>query len=715
MIFKWRYLSALKEINFYPWRWLQACLLGLLFIVGLACFIHFRDVRVEHLKIHSTARKYILAQTSFEFPDIESTRLLKEENLRDVGKIYHIQSQKVDEVAQKIQNSLIQNDSWRKDLPNVTFAELLKSCDAVRNVLLKVKFTDVRTHIKMNVHLNDIHQFTIFEKLHPSSYFSLNDWQQITDKAFPIISAGNRYIIELYQKEPLSLVEDLGMENSLRQHLKDSIPLKMTRIEAGSRIINIGDKVTTRHIHMLKGMKKELLKQQRLLNSLTIPGSLAIASILTFIGFFYFKTIVPQIAQSYSKMSLIVAIILITLFLSKLTEYIWFNQSGYFSDLYKYPIFVLFAMLTLSVLLNKPVAMMASAFITLVLNVSLALECHSFLLINLSIASLGFILVKKVRKRKQIFYICFQAWLTLLPFIIIPYLSEDSCWDLRLLIEISTTLFLIGIVGSLTIILLPCLESVFGIVTDMTLRETADPDHPLLRQLNQEAPGTYQHSLRVAALAEEAALAIQANGLFCRVGGLYHDIGKLSCPYYFTENQFSEVNMHQFLTPYESAQIIIDHVKEGVKIAQKYRLPLGIINVIYEHHGTSLVYYFYHNQIKQYETESLIVEESRFRYPGPKPHSREIAIIMIADCVEAAFRSMDEINENNLIELVESIVVEKIRDHQLDHSQLTFDEIEIIKKSLISTLIANAHRRIKYPSFKSLSSWKQVPAIARLT
>jgi hypothetical protein len=198
--------------------------------------------------------------------------------------------------------------------------------------------------------------------------------------------------------------------------------------------------------------------------------------------------------------------------------------------------------------------------------------------------------------------------------------------------------------------------------------------------LNLEAPGTYRHSLAVAALAEEAALAINANPIFCRVASLYHDIGKLSQPQYFTENQFCGFNMHQLLTPLESAQVIISHVSEGVKLAEQYELAPSLVDVIREHHGKGLVYYFYHAQIEQSRARAIMVEECRFRYPGPTPRSRECAIIMLADSIEAAFRSLEEVSEKAAVELVESIVADKIREHQLDTSRLTFDEIEGIKR-----------------------------------
>ena len=247
--------------------------------------------------------------------------------------------------------------------------------------------------------------------------------------------------------------------------------------------------------------------------------------------------------------------------------------------------------------------------------------------------------------------------------------------------------------------LLPLLESAFAVMTDVSLIEYMDPNHDLLRRLTIEAPGTYQHSVVVGNLAEAAALAIGANGLFCRVATLYHDIGKMATAQYFTENQRGEVNIHQLLTPLESAQVIMAHVPEGVAMAREAGLPEPIIDIIKEHHGTTLVYYFYRKYLEQTKEKDNIalVDEKEFRYAGPKPRSKESGIIMIADTFEAASRSLDKINEETLYELINRLVGEKIDDGQFSHCLLTFEDLSIIKRVLIQTLLAAGHSRVKYP------------------
>jgi putative nucleotidyltransferase with HDIG domain len=234
-------------------------------------------------------------------------------------------------------------------------------------------------------------------------------------------------------------------------------------------------------------------------------------------------------------------------------------------------------------------------------------------------------------------------------------------------------------------------------MTDVTLMEYMDPNNDLLRRLTIEAPGTYQHSVVVGNLAEAAALAIGANGLFCRAATLYHDVGKIATSQYFTENQLGEVNIHQLLTPQESAQVIMAHVAEGVALGREAGLPEPIIDIIKEHHGTTLVYYFYRKQVEKMGGDPSKLDEREFRYAGPKPRTKESGIIMIADSFEAASRSLEKVNEETLTELIERIVREKVDDGQFDQCFLTFAELSIVKRVLVKTLLAAVHSRVKYP------------------
>jgi putative nucleotidyltransferase with HDIG domain len=239
--------------------------------------------------------------------------------------------------------------------------------------------------------------------------------------------------------------------------------------------------------------------------------------------------------------------------------------------------------------------------------------------------------------------------------------------------------------------LLPLFEFVFGLVTDITLLELTDLNHPVLRQLQMEAPGTYHHCISLAILVEQAAEAIGANALLARVCAYFHDIGKLAKPAYFTENNRGE-NPHDDLNPRMSSLVILNHVKEGMDLARQYKLKKPIREAIEQHHGTTLVSYFY----EKAKTPGEETPEADYRYPGPRPIRREIAILSIADCCEAAARSLSRPTPQRIEALIDQLVFARVRDHQLDNAELTFAELTAVRHSMVRTLTGMLHTRIAY-------------------
>tara|TARA_X000001036_G_scaffold427728_1_gene456696 strand:- start:596 stop:2647 length:2052 start_codon:yes stop_codon:yes gene_type:complete len=256
-------------------------------------------------------------------------------------------------------------------------------------------------------------------------------------------------------------------------------------------------------------------------------------------------------------------------------------------------------------------------------------------------------------------------------------------------------LFLIN--GLLTLFAQPLIylyEKAFNLVSDVSLLELSDTNSTLLKDLSNKAPGTFHHSLEVANLSETAASAIGANTLLVRVGALYHDIGKINNPSFFSENQTSRYSPHKRLTPIESAKIIIDHVSDGVLIAKKNKLPNRVIDFIKTHHGTTRVYYFFKKAI---DSKDLKFEEKDFKYPGPKPFSKETAILMMADSVEAASKSLRDPDIDQISNFVNSIIDKQVEEKQFSECQITFADIETVKKVLIKKLINIYNLRIEYP------------------
>ncbi|MEK6235804.1 MAG: HDIG domain-containing protein, partial [Planctomycetales bacterium] len=234
------------------------------------------------------------------------------------------------------------------------------------------------------------------------------------------------------------------------------------------------------------------------------------------------------------------------------------------------------------------------------------------------------------------------------------------------------------------------------------LLELADVAHPLVQELVRKAPGTYNHSINVAAMADRAAEAIRANGLLVRVGAYFHDIGKMLKPGYFVENQGDQANRHDSLLPAMSTLIIIAHVKDGADLARRHGLPEPIVDFVEQHHGTTLVQYFYAraNEQQKDNPDAADVEESNFRYPGPKPQTKEAGVLMIADAVESASRTLGEPTPARIEQLVEKITMDRLMDGQFDECGLNLQELKQIEDELVKSLNAMYHGRVKYPEAK---------------
>jgi putative nucleotidyltransferase with HDIG domain len=254
-----------------------------------------------------------------------------------------------------------------------------------------------------------------------------------------------------------------------------------------------------------------------------------------------------------------------------------------------------------------------------------------------------------------------------------------------------------GLLSSIIAIgLLPYLESAFGVTTSITLLELSNPNHPLLRRLQTTAPGTYYHSMMVCNLAEAAAEAVNADPLLTRIGAYYHDIGKLKRPYFFTENQLSGQNPHDKISPNLSAMIIRLHVKDGLELARKHRLPAVIEDIIRQHHGTGLIFYFYQQALESCGDQEQVSAE-KFRYEGPLPQTKEAAIIMLADSIEAGVRSLSKPVGNRVEGLIRRIIKEKLNNGQMDESDLTLKELDQIGDAFVKIMAGIYHARVEYP------------------
>lgn len=362
----------------------------------------------------------------------------------------------------------------------------------------------------------------------------------------------------------------------------------------------------------------------------------------------------------------------------------------------------LMAVMVLTIVYDQRFALAIGAFQTMLVMLSLDLPIGFGIVLIAGIAT-AVASLREVRTRSKLVVVGASSGAVMA---VTTLLTSVATRDLQVVGEIERILkqetlhaLLAGIsVGLVVQGVLPFIERVFRVTTAMTLKELNDASHPLLQRLAQEAAGTYQHSLRIADMAEGAAEAIDADGLLCRVGAMYHDIGKINKPQYFIENQGGGPNKHAKLSPAMSLLIIVGHVKDGVEMAREYGLPISVRHFIESHHGTTLVEYFYHAAKKQKEAqEEDAPSEFEFRYPGPKPQTKEAAIMLLCDSIEAAARSLAEPTPIRLEQLVHAMANKRLMDGQFDECALTLQELHKIENAITKTLCAVYHSRIKYP------------------
>lgn len=674
-----------------------------LFGIILFLVLHFREVPVEALELNSIAPRFIVSQVNFDFPDEEATTILRQEAVRDVGKIYQITQSDVRLKRVEFENFLLYNEGWYEQAESGTFDQLYHALDVMEKILLQIRLTDARTVEKLKQENLLTKDFFVYTPSGPTENVILPVyiWDTIQKEQFssteftPLVTA---LIFEFFKASQWHIEEDIPEQRLLRKQIQSDVPEKMTSIKAGYRIVSQGDRITARHLAMLQSMKSALGASRNLWHPSTMIGTLILTMLFLGIFFIYFKITQPYLLQSNRKLFLLVTILTLTICIAKFTEIFLLKSNSNLIESVRYPLFVPLAAILVCSLINPLVAAFVTGFLSIILAISLSFEWEGFLLLNLIASFIAILCIQSNGKRKEIFVVCLKTLIGCVAVIIALHLYKNTFWNVATIEDIVSTAFFMLLTAVTVVGLLPLLESGFRIMTDVSLMEFMDPNTELLRRLTIEAPGTYQHSVVVGNLSETAALAIGANGLFCRAATLYHDVGKIATSQYFTENQLGEVNIHQLLTPQESAQVIMAHVPEGVAMAREAGLPESMIDIIKEHHGTTLVYYFYHKQVEKMGGDKSKVDEREFRYAGPKPRSKESGIIMIADTFEAASRSLDKVNEETLTELIDRLVREKIDDGQFNNCLLTFEELSIVKKVLVKTLLAAGHSRVKYPS-----------------
>jgi putative nucleotidyltransferase with HDIG domain len=497
-------------------------------------------------------------------------------------------------------------------------------------------------------------------------------------------------IVTINTLRPNLLFNKEATDQAIKEARESVQPVQKV-IKAGEIIVREGERVTEEQISIL-----EQLGMQRNKNSLlTFLGTgffvlLTFWLIIQFIGRHY-----REIFLNDRRMLLIGLIFIITLLISRFLTIITISDQPEINALVGFLAPVAAGSMLIAILLDHRLAYFITTIMALFVGF-LTEGNQLFYAITAFVGGVvGILQVSRLSQTSDLaksgLYIASANIITIITLLLIGG---------NISINVAIVGMIIGAVnGILSAVLmigvLPYLESAFSITSMIKLLELSNPNHPLLKRLLLEATGTYHHSLMVGNLAEASAEAVGANPLLVRVGAYYHDIGKIKRPDYFVENQRMFENPHEKIAPALSALIITSHVRDGVEMAREARLPDSIIDFIEQHHGTSLAKYFF-NRALQEDPDGQISEEG-FRYEGPKPKSKEVALVMLADSVEAAVRSLKDANPENIEKMVRQIIKNKLDDGQLELSELTFKDLDVIAHSFVKILEGVYHKRIEYP------------------
>ncbi len=484
-----------------------------------------------------------------------------------------------------------------------------------------------------------------------------------------------------YDKEK----SDIGLEDNLKN-------VSTTRgvIPTGARIISKGDIVTSDLALILESFNTANSKQNSYGGWFTISmiGNMLFILFLMFILIFYLQTFNTKVFRKKRNYTLIMTIIVVMFLVTRIvyeTEVL---------SIYIIPFCIL--PLIIRIFLGSRMAIFIHLISILMLS-GMATNSFEFIVMQTMAGSIAVMSLNKLQKRGNL---VITAGLVLVTYTIIYLafmLAKEGNFNLSDYYElkwmVGSSVFLL-----LTYLIIYLFEKIFGFVSDVTLMELADTNNPLLRKLAEEAPGTFQHSMQVANLAEELAIKTGGNTMLIRTGALYHDIGKIASAQYFIENQSKGISPHEELSYVESAKKIINHVFDGVKMAKKHNLPEQIIDFIKMHHGESMAKYFYLKHKEENPDSEINIKD--FSYPGPNPTSRETAMVMLVDGVEAASRSLPEKNEESLKKIINQIIDNKVNNHELDNAPITFKDIKDFKEILLEKLKHIYHIRIEYPKEK---------------
>jgi putative nucleotidyltransferase with HDIG domain len=678
----------------YRYSTIYKILLFLLVLVLLVLFFP-KTARFTYEYNQGFPWNYNSLRAPFDFAVLKTEAELKEERillLADFYPYYKISTQSYDSILNSIQTSF--EEHWSLKYPSEKRASKLKknSIKLVESIFSHLHKKGIRNTIENKSNNGQVNLLygnkAVIIPL--SEVYTLTTAQSYILKE---IENSQKNIDEVIVKNTLfdhlfqNVYFDEETTNKETESLLSGMSLSYGLVQKGELIISEGELVTAQKFQVLESLRLEFEKQfggNREYIGTTVGHLIFLLFIfLSLIG--YLLLFRREILDDSRKLLLL--LVSITLFVipeSLILQY--------------YPEYLLIFPLPLLAIIIRFFFDVRTAMFTYLLTVIMIStnipNGYNFIFLQLLTGIITIISIYRLQKRSQFYVTSLYVFVSyLLLYIALLLVRDGSLLNFKM-----DTLYLLGLSASLTLFSYPIIylfEKIFQQITVLSLLELSDTNNPILRKLAQNAPGTFQHSLQVGNLSEAALQEIGGNTLLVRAGALYHDIGKLLNPIYFIENQTSQVNPHNELSYDESAEIIIGHVTHGIKLAKKYRLPEIIIDFIRTHHGTRKVEYFY-RLAKNEEGEDQI-DKSIYTYPGPLPFSKETAVLMMADSIEAASRSIPKPDEDKLNNLVDQIISAQMESGQFDNVDITFRDIKRIKKIFKKMLLTIYHIRIEYP------------------
>ena len=654
-------------------------LILVMFIVAFSSKIFIMSSQ-NNYKVGDIVKSDIYAPSTVIFKDAGAKEKIIEDMIQKSGKeyIYSSDAEKLyleyfDEFFQNILN--IKNNIGDKlDYTSIERNTNKKISPIMVNELLDLKIPEI-------IHIEQVTR-NFLEKAYKNGIIQEKNsifYKEPYNEKFLKLTSLERQVVETFTS-PNYIYDEAKTKKNIKEKVSQ-IKDQYLEIKAGTLIGKTGEVLNERRLKILEACGVYSYKKSIAI----IIGNLIYLGIISSIFYvIFFNNYKKQILNKnlYRASFLIVSGILL-------------GMRVFGVDLrYLAPVEIAFFLLVL--LVNRSYAVSLYSFILMFLLPILNYDLK-FLSINIIALSYAGYITAKVNTRSGIIGAGIQlAILKVVMYLLFSYFGDTENFSVAIN---ASFILLAGLLsGMLTIAFLPYFEKTFNILTIFRLLELGDLSHPLLKKISIEAPGTFQHSMMVATLSENAATAIGANAVFCRVASYYHDLGKTKRPKFYVENQENGENPHNKISPFMSTLIIISHTKDGVELAKQYQIPKEIRDIMYEHQGTTFLAYFY-NEAKKIDPS---VRKDDFRYSGPKPKTKESAIIMLADSIEAAIRSLDHKTPSNMENMIRKIIAGKIEDNQLSEANLTFQEIEVIVKTFVKTLMSIHHVRIKYPGQEKL-------------